>query len=106
MNDMDLHLSPYAEKYKISFGDRVRHYHPNDPALFPERELPKPGPVVTEDGIEEWSVEKILDSKRAGRGMRYLVRWAGYGVEHDSWEPGLALKDTIALDAWEADHSN
>lgn len=101
-SEYTLQLPGHRRTFPGFHASLLKPYHPNDPALFPERELPKPGPVVTEDGIEEWSVEKIIDSKRAGRGMRYLVRWAGYGVEHDSWEPGSALKDSIALDAWEA----
>ncbi|EPQ50046.1 hypothetical protein GLOTRDRAFT_21152, partial [Gloeophyllum trabeum ATCC 11539] len=36
-------------------------YHANDPQLFPGRELPRPGPIVTPNGEEEWTVERIID---------------------------------------------
>jgi hypothetical protein len=28
-----------------------------------------------------------LDSRIINRKLRYLVKWEGYGVEHNSWEP-------------------
>ena len=39
------------------------------------------------DGEEEWVVEEILDSRMMNRKLCYLVKWQGYGVEHNSWEP-------------------
>ena len=36
---------------------------------------------------EYFQVEEILDSRRRGRRMEYLVKWERYGHEHDSWEP-------------------
>ena len=32
-------------------------------------------------------VEEILDSQMVNRKLRYLVKWEGFGVEHNSWEP-------------------
>lgn len=48
------------------------------------RLLPLPELV---DGEEEWIVEGILDSKVINRKLRYLVKWEGFGIEHNSWEP-------------------
>jgi len=39
------------------------------------------------DGKEEWVVEEILDSRMVNRKLCYLVKWEGFGVEHNSWEP-------------------
>ena len=36
----------------------------NDPTLFATREHARPGPIVTEDRIEEWKVESIIDHHR------------------------------------------
>ena len=47
---------------------------------------PPPLPEIV-DGEEEWVVEEILDSKMMNRKLRYLVKWEGFGVEHNSWEP-------------------
>jgi len=39
------------------------------------------------DGKEEWVVEEILDSRMVNRKLHYLLKWEGFGVEHNSWEP-------------------
>jgi hypothetical protein len=72
----------------------------NDPVLFPGREDQKPPPIVTPDGIEEYFVDEIIDSRRRGRGWQYLVRWVGYGPEHDRWLSRTSLEDCEALDRW------
>ena len=47
---------------------------------------PPPLPEIV-DGEEEWVVEEILDSRMVNRNLHYLVKWEGFGVEHNSWEP-------------------
>jgi len=39
------------------------------------------------DGEEKWVVEEILDSQMVNQKLHYLVKWEGFGVEHNSWEP-------------------
>lgn len=41
--------------------------------------LPPPPEPVEVEGEEEYEVEEILDSKVVGKGLRYLVKWKGYG---------------------------
>jgi hypothetical protein len=41
--------------------------------------------AVVQDNYFE--VEDILDSRQRGKQIEYLIRWEGYGHEHDSWEP-------------------
>ena len=82
------------------YASELKLYHPNDAQLFPNRELPKPGPILTPDGMQEHEIERILDAQPRGRGYRYLVRWVGYGPEDDEWLPGKMLKDCEALDRW------
>jgi len=72
----------------------------SDLLLFPSQKFLEPVPIVTEDGEEEFFIEKILDARRRGRGYQYLIRWRGYGQEHDRWLPGSELQDCQALDDW------
>ena len=58
---------------------------PEDPIEGRRPHLPPPPELI--DGEEEYIVEEILDSKMMNRKLRYLVKWEGYGVEHNSWEP-------------------
>ena len=57
---------------------------------FPSRTVAPPPPEII-DGDEEFEVEEILDSRRVGRGLQYLVRWTGYSPSDDSWQPARDL---------------
>ena len=53
----------------------------------------KEKPVEVE-GVEEWEVEKILNKKKMRGVEKYLVRWKGFIVEHDTWERKEDLENT------------
>ena len=55
------------------YASKLKLYHQNDPILFPNCELPKPGPVLTPDGMQEHKIKQILDMQPRGCGHRYLV---------------------------------
>ena len=82
------------------YSSELKPYHANDADLFPSREHPKPGPVMTDDGLMEHEINKIIDSQPWGYGYHYLVWWVGYGPEDDEWLPGCMLEDCKALDKW------
>ena len=83
----------------------LRPWVDNDDERFPSRRQERPGPIVTADGEREWLVERILDRRRRGRGWQYLVRWQGYGPEHDSWLRGAQVADLEALDVLRKEHN-
>ncbi len=61
-----------------------------------------PDPVLVADELE-YVVGEVLNHRFNRRRLEYLVRWAGYGPEHDSWLPASELADVQALDVYEAE---
>ena len=82
-------VSPYAYRLELPASMKI---HPvfHVSLLRPAATDPLPGqrqdppPPVEVEGVEEWEVEDILDSRwdRRGRGgrprLKYIVKWAGY----------------------------
>jgi len=65
---------------------------------IPGRTQPPPPPVIVENELE-YEVEEILDSRLIRNRLLYLVKWKGYPVSENSWEPVSHLancKDLIA----------
>lgn len=100
---LDLPNSPNI--FPTFHASQLRKYVANDSTLFPTREHPRPGPVVTENGQLENFIEKIIDERRVGRGKQYLVKWVGFGDEDNEWLPRRELEDREALDDWEKEAS-
>ena len=57
---------------------------PDDPIT--ERTMEDHSLPIVINGEAEWEVEKILDSHWHQRRFQYLIKWKGYGHEHNSWE--------------------
>ena len=53
--------------------------------------LPKPPPPVEIDGIEEFEVDEILDSRILRGRLEYLVHWQGYDINERTLEPAPNL---------------
>ena len=79
---------------------KLKPHHANDASLFPSRELAQPSPILTTNGLEEYLINKIIDSQRRGRGWQFLVCWLGYGPQHDLWIAASELSHCEALDCW------
>ncbi|XP_016522292.1 uncharacterized protein LOC107834850 [Poecilia formosa] len=65
------------------------------PRLEPASKPPPPTRFPDEDPI--YTVNRILRSKRRGRGIHYLVDWEGYGPEEWTWIPGRFVIDKTVL---------
>ena len=57
-----LHLPDRPDVFPSFHASQLRRHITNDVDLFPSRELPKPGPVLTESGMTEYHIEAIIDS--------------------------------------------
>jgi hypothetical protein len=68
---------------------RLKLYRDDGGALFPGRpqRLQQP-PAVTADtnGVTSYEVEAVLAQRGGGARRELLVRWKGYGAEHDEWK--------------------
>jgi hypothetical protein len=97
---LDLPNSPNI--FPTYHASLLKRHNKNDALLFPSRELEQPGPVVTENGLEEYHIEKIIDKQRRGCGYQYLVQWSRYSEADDLWLPQRELEDCKALNRWKA----
>ena len=78
---------------------------PYHPPSFPSQKLPPPPPATIEDNHLEYEVEAILDVKKVGHWVKYLVKWSGYPVEENTWEPCRNLTNvTLSLQDFFCQH--
>ena len=60
-----------------------------------------PPPPLHVDGLLEFEVHKILDSKFRQRELNYFVDWVGYIVSERSWERAINLLNAqLAINAF------
>jgi hypothetical protein len=90
-------LSPTAYELELPPSFKVHpvfHIHLLKPyrdgrERFPDRLFsPPPDPELIEgDDRDHWEVESILARRGVGRRVQYLVKWKGYSVDENTWEP-------------------
>ncbi|ROL51077.1 Retrotransposon-like protein 1 [Anabarilius grahami] len=102
-----LNLPP---QYRISPSFQVSLLKPfTDPLSSPLTgsggdEVPSPPELVDKEVI--YRVHSILDSRRRGNQLEYLIDWEGYGPEEQSWVARDDYLDPSLLTQFHADHPN
>ncbi|EGO04631.1 hypothetical protein SERLA73DRAFT_41425, partial [Serpula lacrymans var. lacrymans S7.3] len=90
-NVMELEL---PKRMKVVPTVNISHVKPYKGPLLGQR-LDRPGPVVvTQEGEEEFEVERVIDAHLKRGKLEFLVLWKGYGDEDRMWEPEAHLDNS------------
>ena len=69
------------------------------------RKVQPPPPPIVEDDELSFDVEHVLTyevrGSRTKRQKFYLIKWLGYGFEHNSWEPEKNLSSKVLKKYWD-----
>ena len=83
-----LSLPPTWKIHPVFHVSKLRPFK-EDRLLHPDAYTRPPPDII--DGVDQYEVETILDSRLRGRGLQYLVHWKGYPHEDNTWEPRSRL---------------
>jgi hypothetical protein len=90
---------PDAMKVHPVFHTSLLHAYKTDGAVIP------PPPIYFQENAPYFEVEEVLSHKevRSGKRMvkRYLIKWVGYGQEHNTWEPECNLNAAALKSYWD-----
>ncbi|XP_053335466.1 uncharacterized protein LOC128508261 [Clarias gariepinus] len=104
----DVDPSLHHSDREIRYGSRletcvyVSHAKSSIPEPGPEEETPPPSIIEDEGTI--YQVRDILNSRRRGGRLEYLVDWEGYSPEERSWVPRVDILDPTLLDEFHHTH--
>ncbi len=93
-----LKLPPQYRIHPTFHVSLLKLYHsPVSPSTESGPITEPPLPLILEDGAV-YEVRTILDSRRRGGRLEYLVDWEGYGLEERSWIPRDDILDPALME--------
>ncbi|KAK3544517.1 hypothetical protein QTP86_014096 [Hemibagrus guttatus] len=98
---------PLPPEYKIHPVFHVSLLKPHHPSVLPPTEpgeAEEPPLLLIVDEGTAYLVRDILDSRRRGGRLEYLVDWEGYGPEERLWVPRNDVLDPGLLEDFHASH--
>ncbi|KAL0150107.1 hypothetical protein M9458_054534 [Cirrhinus mrigala] len=99
-----LQLPPQYRIHPTFHISLLKPFHqPLIPSTEPGHEKEPPPPLMLEEG-SIYSVREILQSRRRGGQLKYLVDWEGYGPEERSWVPRVDILDPTLMEDFHANH--
>jgi hypothetical protein len=105
-NAVTLDLPPLLSALHPTFNiSRLKPYHDGH-RLFPDRpkRTTQPQAVQTDtNGVSSWEVECVVAQRGTGARRELLVRWSGYGPEHDEWQSRSVLVKSAPIAVAEFD---
>jgi hypothetical protein len=91
---------PAAMRVHPVFHVSLLHEYRSDGTVHPPPPL-----FFSDDGSPYYEVEAVLKHREHKRGNRtvkqYLIKWAGYGHEHNTWEPERHLNQACLDEYWQ-----
>ncbi|KAK3565409.1 hypothetical protein QTP86_007936 [Hemibagrus guttatus] len=107
-------VNPVTYKLQLPRGYRIhptfhvsllKPHHPSVlPSTEPGEDAAGPPPPLLLDNGTAYGVKEILDSRRHGGRLEYLVDWEGYGPEERSWVPRDDVLDPDLLTTFHTTH--
>lgn len=96
-NAYKIRLPPSFRMEPVINITRLKRYVDGE-SMFPDREVKEDRPAGErlEDangGAVEWEVEAIWGERGTGRRKQYLVKWKGYPMWENTWEPSENLEN-------------
>lgn len=84
----ELELPRTMRIHNVFHPSLLKTYH----GVGPPRQVEPRTPPVVVQGDEFHEIEEILDYRKTGRSIQYLVGWKNYGVGDRTWEPASTLE--------------